>query len=89
MPSFQSYAGTYQADGHRVRWRCYATARVYEVRPEPPENLPPPPIGRCWQVRPASSAGPRFAWLVDAQDPDFSYMLLDVAAVTDGHQPGA
>ena len=40
MAAFQSYGGVYGEDGRAIRWSCYATCPVYEVRPFG-EPLPP------------------------------------------------
>jgi hypothetical protein len=78
MSAFQAYGGSYEHDGRRFSWRCYATARVYEVRLS--EHLPaaPPPKGQKWIRRSRHKGDAEFGWLIDASAVDFSHILLQV-----------
>jgi hypothetical protein len=79
MSAFQPYAGTFQDGRDQYRWSCYATCRVYEVRPID-DALPAPPNGRKWVAkRQFGHSGPQLAVLVDGQAPDFSQMLVQVS----------
>ena len=79
MAAFQSYGGVYGEDGRAIRWSCYATCPVYEVRPfgEPP---PPPPRGRRWVMKARNGRDSlQVAVLVDEPASDFSQMLTQIS----------
>lgn len=79
MAAFQPYAGSYSDDGRAVRWSCYATCPVYEVRAFA-ERLPAPPEGRRWVMKsPNGRDSGQVAVLVDARTTDFSQMLTQFA----------
>lgn len=78
MSAFQAYGGAYEVEGEPIRWRCYATAPVYEVRTEAHLPLPPAPAGQKWLLRRRNRDGATFGWRVDAITEDFSDILLQV-----------
>jgi len=78
MSAFQPYAGAYDCERELYRWSCYATCRVYEVRPVD-SALPEPPRGRKWVAkRQHGHSGPQLAMLVDGPTAEFSHMLAQV-----------
>ena len=78
MAAFQPYAGDYSHQGRAVRWSCYATCRVYEVRTFDGE-LPPPPAGQRWTTKPRDGRDSvRVAVLVDERTAEFSQMLTQI-----------
>lgn len=83
MSAFQAYAGAYEFDGGAYAWRCYATARIHEVRRREHGPPPPPPQGRKW-VAPARQSlasgdkAPDVSCLVDETVDEFSQILLQV-----------
>jgi hypothetical protein len=78
MSAFQCYAGIYGHQHELYRWSCYATCRIYEVRPVDDE-LPAPPRGRKWVAkRQHGHSGPQLAMLVDGPTTEFSHMLAQV-----------
>ena len=83
MSSFQSYTGEYSSGGRRYRWRCYATARVYELRRADHVPLPPAPEGKAWAWRSQREGEPQAAWLVDADLPQLSHMLVQFEPLGD------
>jgi hypothetical protein len=78
MSAFTAYGGAYEYGGRPFIWRCYATARVVEVRAR--EHIPQaaPPRGLKWVRRGGRKGDKQFAWLVDAPTGDFSHILLCV-----------
>jgi len=80
MSAFQAYAGAYEFAGDSYGWRCYATARVYEVRQKRHAPLPSAPEGRKWVAPPREAYEPDVACLVDASVQEFSQILLQVVA---------
>jgi len=78
MSAFQAYGGAYEHQGKAIRWRCYATAPVYEVRTDQHMPLPAPPEGRKWLMRSRYKNDVTFGWLVDGATEDFSQILLQV-----------
>jgi|KBSSwiStaDraftv2_1062776.scaffolds.fasta_scaffold02621_17 hypothetical protein len=78
MSAFQAYSGAYDHGRQLYRWSCYATCRVYEVRPID-GLLPPAPGGRKWVARRVhGQTGPQVAMLVDGPTDEFSQMLAQV-----------
>jgi hypothetical protein len=80
MSAFQAYSGAYEFAGISYGWRCYATARVYEVRQKRHSPLPSAASGRKWVAPPREAYEPDVACLVDASVEEFSQILLQVAA---------
>lgn len=80
MSAFQSYAGAYEFDGGDFAWRCYSTARVYEVRRSEHAPFPCPPTGRKWVLPERSRHAPDVVCLVDEAVEEFSQILLQVEA---------
>jgi len=78
MSAFQAYSGAYEFAGSSYGWRCYATARVYEVRQKRHAPLPSAPQGRKWVAPPREAYEPDVACLVDATVEEFSQILLQV-----------
>lgn len=78
MSAFQAYAGAYEFAGSSYAWRCYATARVHEVRPSEHGPFPEAPAGRKWLTTPRQNYEPAAGFLVDATVEDFSQILLQV-----------
>jgi hypothetical protein len=82
VAAFQPYAGVYGDGRETVRWSCYATCAVYEVRSFGEAPLPDPPSGRKWVQRPLHErSGPPLALLVDEQADDFSQMLAQIKSL--------
>ena len=80
MSAFQAYSGAYEFAGNSYGWRCYATARVYEVRQKRHAPLPSPPHGRKWVASPREAYEADVACLIDASVEEFSQILLQVEA---------
>ena len=80
MSAFQAYSGAYEFAGSSYGWRCYATARVYEVRQTGHAPLPCAPQGHKWMAPPRKAYEPDVACLVDATVEEFSQILLQVEA---------
>jgi hypothetical protein len=78
MSAFQPYAGAYEFDGGAYGWRCYATARVYEIRSGAHAPFPRPPQGRKWVAAPRKTYEPDAVCLVDEAVEEFSQILLQV-----------
>lgn len=78
MSAFQAYAGAYEFDGGAFGWRCYATARVYEIRSGEHAPFPKPPQGRKWVAPPRQDYEPDVSCLVDEAVEEFSQILLQV-----------
>jgi hypothetical protein len=78
MSAFTAYAGAYEFDGRPFIWRCYATARVVEVRASDHIPRSPPPRGLKWVRRSRHKGDVEFVWLVEAPTEDFSHILLRV-----------
>ncbi|CAN7398554.1 hypothetical protein LJR219_002476 [Phenylobacterium sp. LjRoot219] len=82
MSAFQAYAGAYEFDGGAYAWRCYATARIHEIRRREHGPPPPPPTGRKWvapaRQGPDCSNGQDVSCLVDEAVDEFSQILLQV-----------
>lgn len=82
MSAFQAYAGAYEHEGGAFAWRCYATARIHEIRRREHGPLPRPPQGRTW-LTPASQGRQSeqdVSCLVDETVEEFSQILLQVQA---------
>ncbi len=80
MSAFQAYAGDYEFAGDAFNWRCYATARVYEIRRVDHAPFPKAPRGRKW-ISPAQQDYEQpVGCLVDESVNDFSQILLQVQA---------
>jgi hypothetical protein len=78
VAAFQPYAGTYQRQRETVRWSCYATCRVYELRAFD-DGLPMAPRGRRWSIaRRFMMSGPDIALLVDDATREFSHILPEI-----------
>ena len=78
MSAFQPYAGAYEFGGETFSWRCYATARVYEIRPLAHAPLPAAPTGRKW-IEPLHKGRQLPACcLVDEAVAEFSQILMQV-----------
>jgi hypothetical protein len=79
MSSFQPYAGSYEIDDVRYDWRCYATARLYDLRRPEHAAVPPASLGRAWI---AAAEGPddqqALYALVDEGADEVSLMLVQV-----------
>jgi hypothetical protein len=80
MSAFQAYSGAYEFAGNSYGWRCYATARVYEVRQKRHAPLPSAPHGRKWVAPPREAYEADVTCLVDATVEEFSQILLQVEA---------
>jgi hypothetical protein len=80
MSAFQAYAGAYESGGTFFNWRCYATARVHEVRTFDHGSLPDAPNGKRWVRKSRREGEPELAWLIDEATSDFSQILLQVEA---------
>jgi len=80
MSAFQAYAGAYEFDGGAFSWRCYATARVYEVRQRGHAPLPRAPHGRKWVAPVQQAYEQAVECLVDDTVEEFSQILLQVEA---------
>jgi hypothetical protein len=78
MSAFQPYAGAYEFDGGEFAWRCYATARVYEVRLGEHAPFPSAPRGRKWVLPERQHKEPDVVCLVDESVGEFSRILLQV-----------
>jgi hypothetical protein len=78
MSAFQPYTGAYEFAGSAFGWRCYATARVYEVRQSGHGPFPEAPQGRKWLSAPRPNYEPAVICLVDATVADFTQILLQV-----------
>lgn len=79
MAAFQAYAGAYGHAGQLYDWKCYATARVYEVRQGEHAPLPQAPQGRVWVSAAADGrGGPPVACLLDGTATEFSHILLQI-----------
>jgi hypothetical protein len=78
MSAFVGYDGVYKHQDETFIWRCYATARVYDMRCGDHAPLPPAPVRKRW----ASARHRRFekpvAFLVDEGVTEFSQMLVQV-----------
>ena len=81
MSAFQSYAGAYDFDGGEFAWRCYSTARVYEVRLGDHAPLPNAPAGQKWVLAERTRNAPDVVCLVDETVSEFSQILLQVEAM--------
>lgn len=78
MSAFQAYGGSYEYNGRAFAWRCYATARVYEVRLSEHAPLAPAPMGKKWVRRSRHNGDVAFDWLIDLGGDAFSHILLQV-----------
>jgi hypothetical protein len=78
MSAFQAYAGAYEFDGGAYAWRCYATARIHEVRRREHGPPPAPPKGRKWVSPARQSFEQDVSCLVDETVEEFSQILLQV-----------
>lgn len=78
MSAFQAYAGGYESSGIFYNWRCYATARVHEVRTFDGGSLPEAPKGKRWVLKSRREGEAELAWLMDEATVDFSHILLQV-----------
>jgi|SwirhisoilCB3_FD_contig_31_12492252_length_409_multi_7_in_0_out_0_1 hypothetical protein len=78
MSAFLAYGGAYEFAGREYRWRCYATARVYEVRKREHSPSPQAPNGRQWVTPQNDRRDPGVMWLMDEGIEDFSQMLVQV-----------
>lgn len=78
MSAFQSYSGAYEFGGGDFAWRCYATARIYDVRRSEHAPLPSAPQGRKWLVAERTRHAPDVCCLVDDAVNEFSHILLQV-----------
>ena len=77
MSAFQAYTGAYEINGEAYDWRCYATARVYEIRRREHGPVPEAPTGRKW-ISPVQQRCEPVSCLVDASVEDYSHILLQV-----------
>lgn len=82
MSAFQAYAGDYECDGAAFSWRCYATARVYEIRRADQAPFPRAPKGRKWISPERQDYEQQVGCLVDDDVTDFSQILLQVQAAS-------
>jgi len=80
MSAFQAYAGAYEHEGGAFAWRCYATARVHEIRRREHGPLPSPPAGRKWVSPTRQGHEQDVSCLVDETVEEFSQILLQVQA---------
>lgn len=83
MSAFQAYTGAYEINGDAFNWRCYATARVYDIRRTEHGPFPEAPTGRKWISPLQQDHKQVVGCLVDATVEDFSQILLQVQS-----QPG-
>jgi len=81
VASFQPYDGRYLDGCEAVRWSCYATSHVYELR-RFDDRLAEPPPTRRWIMAADGRGGRRFAFLVDDDAADFSQILPQIRSVT-------
>jgi hypothetical protein len=82
VAAFQAYEGTYADDFGSFRWKCYATARVHEIRTFG-GPLPCPPEDRKWVRKSQYASGDHhLAVLVDASTDDFSQMLSQIHPIS-------
>jgi hypothetical protein len=82
MSAFQAYAGAYEHEGGAFAWRCYATARIHEIRRREHGPLPRPPLGRKWltPARQGPEIEQNISCLVDETVEEFSQILLQMQA---------
>ena len=78
MSAFLAYGGAYEFGGRQYRWRCYATARVYEIRKQEHGPSPQTPEGLRWISPQRRRGDPEVLWLMDEDSDDFSQMLVQV-----------
>lgn len=79
MSAFSAYDGAYEFDGAQYRWRCYATARVHEMRKGEHGPFSRPPKGKKWiSVKGRRASDPTLNLLLDEGVTDFSQMLTQV-----------
>ena len=78
MSAFQAYTGAYEINGEAYDWRCYATARVYEIRRSEHGPVPAAPTGRKWISPVQQRCEHAVNCLVDASVEDYSQILLQV-----------
>jgi hypothetical protein len=78
MSAFQAYAGAYEHQGASYSWRCYATARVYEIRHSDHGPFPKAPNGRKWIAPEQRTYDQLVGCLVDEGVEEFSQILLQV-----------
>jgi hypothetical protein len=89
MSAYQSYTGAYEHEGGAFAWRCYATARIHEIRRREHGPLPRPPQGRKW-VSPGRQAYQQdVSCLVDEAVEEFSQILLQVQATQRDAEPAS
>ncbi len=78
MSAFLAYGGAYEFAGRQYSWRCYATARVHEVRKREHGPDPKAPRGLKWVTTQVRHGEPEVIWLMDDGIDDFSQMLVQV-----------
>lgn len=86
MSAFKAYGGAYEHEGRPFIWRCYATARVLEVRASAHIPKSKPPRGFKWVRRSRHKGDEEFGWLVEAPTDGFSHILLQVEPARHGIQ---
>jgi len=89
MSAFQAYAGAYEHEGGAFAWRCYATARIHEVRRREHGPLPRPPKGRKWVSPARHGCEQDVSCLVDETVEEFSQILLQVQAAQRDAEPAS
>lgn len=78
MSAFIAYGGAYEFAGRQYRWRCYATARVHEIRKREHGPSPLPPEGLQWVASEGRRGDPEVICLMDESVGEFSQMLVQV-----------
>jgi hypothetical protein len=79
MSAFSAYDGAYEFNGDQYSWRCYATARVHELRKGDHAPFPKPPAGKKWiTVRGRRQSDQTLTLLLDESITDFSQMLVQI-----------
>lgn len=81
MSSFQPYRGEYEHAGGTVRWRCYATARLFGVLPAQHGPFPSAPEGMKWLTVETHGTGPEVGCLVERGVAEVTPILLQIDVV--------
>ena len=79
MSAFSAYGGAYEFNGEQYDWRCYATARVHELRKVEHAPFAKPPAGKKWiTVHGRKTSEPTLRMLLDEGATDISQMLVQI-----------
>ena len=84
MAAFAPYRGVYEFGGRSYAWRCYATARVYEVRLADHAPVSFTAQGKKWTAARRYPGDEFFHWLIDAHVAEISQILCEVRLTDDG-----